>query len=71
MTHRVVLYSGGLNSWYIGQAVARAALSHDRVTLLFADTGIEDADVYRFLWETSDGIHFHLQPALSLAPCCA
>lgn len=52
MTHRVVLYSGGLNSWWVGREVARNSLSHDRVTLLFTDTAVEDPDVYRFLWES-------------------
>lgn len=49
-THYVVNYSGGASSW----AAARVLLDHDagpddRVTLLFADTLIEDRDTYAFL----------------------
>lgn len=49
MSH-VVMLSGGVGSW---AAAKRVALRHgtENLTLLFADTLIEDADTYRFLRE--------------------
>lgn len=46
--HHVVMFSGGVGSW---AAARRVVASHGRrrVTLLFADTLIEDPDLYRFL----------------------
>ncbi len=46
----VVMYSGGAGSW---AAASRVVDEHgpEGVTLLFADTGMEDADLYRFLHE--------------------
>lgn len=48
MTDRVVFYSGGIASW---AAAKRVAETHgvDGLKLLFADTLIEDEDLYRFL----------------------
>lgn len=45
---RVVMFSGGIGSW---AAAARVIERQGRagVTLLFADTRMEDADLYRFL----------------------
>jgi hypothetical protein len=56
-THTVVSLSGGVASW----AAAKRAVERDgpdNVTLLFADTLIEDEDLYRFLndIETSLGV---------------
>lgn len=50
MTRRVVMLSGGVGSW---AAAKRVAEKHgtENLTLLFADTLIEDADTYRFLRE--------------------
>jgi hypothetical protein len=47
---RVVMFSGGVGSW---MAAKRVAEKHGTVglTLLFTDTLIEDADLYRFLDE--------------------
>ena len=44
----VVMFSGGIGSW---AAAARVVERHgpDDVTLLFADTLMEDADLYRFM----------------------
>ena len=43
----VVMFSGGIGSW---AAAARVIERHGQlVTLLFADTAMEDADLYRFL----------------------
>lgn len=44
-------YSGGLCSWYAAKRLIDR-FGKSRVTLLFADTNFEDADLYRFLDET-------------------
>ncbi len=45
MTHsHVVMFSGGAGSWAAAKRIAARPL-----TLLFADTLIEDGDLYRFL----------------------
>lgn len=52
---RVVMFSGGIGSW----AAARRVVDRhgtDGVVLLFADTLIEDADLYRFLDEAAQDI---------------
>lgn len=48
MTHRVVMFSGGISSWAAARRVVDAH-GPDGVVLLFADTLIEDPDCYRFL----------------------
>ncbi|MGD9733998.1 MAG: hypothetical protein AB7V58_00060 [Solirubrobacterales bacterium] len=52
MVDRVVMLSGGAGSW---GAAKRTVVKHGtrRLTLLFADTLIEDEDLYRFLLEAS------------------
>ena len=54
-TRHVVMYSGGIGSW---AAAKRVAAEHgtDRLTLLFADTQMEDADTYRFLRESAANV---------------
>lgn len=56
MTHHVVMFSGGAGSW---AAAKRVAKEHGtaNLTLLFADTMIEDADLYRFLIEAAANIY--------------
>lgn len=51
----VVMFSGGLGSW---AAARRVAAKHgtENLTLLFADTLVEDADLYRFLGEAAANI---------------
>jgi 3'-phosphoadenosine 5'-phosphosulfate sulfotransferase (PAPS reductase)/FAD synthetase len=51
----VVMFSSGISSWAAGK---RWAEMHgtDGMRLLFADTGIEDEDNYRFLHEAADNI---------------
>ena len=47
MTQHIVMWSGGITSW----ATARHVIAEhgtDNVTLLFADTNIEDEDLYAF-----------------------
>lgn len=50
MSHAVVMFSGGVGSW---AAARRAREQYDDLTLLFADTLIEDPDLYRFLDEAA------------------
>jgi hypothetical protein len=51
MNH-VVMFSGGIGSW---ATASRVATDHgtDDLTLLFADTLVEDPDTYRFLRESA------------------
>jgi hypothetical protein len=51
----VVMFSGGIGSW---GAAKRVAASHgtECMTLLFADTKIEDPDLYRFLTDAAANI---------------
>lgn len=55
MTKRVVMFSGGAGSW---GAAKRAVERHgaEAVTLLFADTLIEDEDLYRYLAEAASNV---------------
>ena len=49
----IVMYSGGVTSWAAGKrAIER--YGKDSVVLVFADTLIEDEDLYRFLDETEE-----------------
>lgn len=49
---RVVMFSSGISSWAAAKRVAERHGTAD-LTLLFADTGIEDEDNYRFLAEAA------------------
>jgi len=51
----VVSYSGGAGSWCAAKRVADQ-YGTDNLVLLFADTLIEDADLYRFLHESAANI---------------
>ena len=51
-TAHVVMYSGGVGSWMTARRVVEAHGAAD-VSLLFADTLIEDRDLYRFIYETA------------------
>lgn len=55
MTHHVVMSSGGICSWATGRRVADRH-GTDNLTQLFADTLIEDADLYRFLPEAAANV---------------
>lgn len=48
MRHHVVMFSGGVGSWATARRVAERH-GTERLTLLFADTLMEDEDTYRFL----------------------
>ena len=68
MPSRVVMLSGGAGSW---GAARRVVDRHGRegLTLLFADTLIEDDDLYRFLLEaTANLTGRRLPPGLLAAP---
>lgn len=54
LTH-VVSFSGGLGSWATAKRVA-ARHGTDNLVLLFADTRMEDKDLYRFLEEAAADI---------------
>lgn len=51
----VVFFSGGAASWAAGK-LASEKYGSENTTLLFTDTLIEDADLYRFLDEAADNI---------------
>ena len=51
--HAVVSLSGGVGSW---AAARRAMRTYDTVDLLFADTLIEDEDLYRFLGDIEEDL---------------
>ena len=51
LTHRVIQYSGGLGSWSTRRRVLELYGARG-VHVLFADTYIEDEDLYRFMVET-------------------
>lgn len=51
----VVLFSGGVNSWAAAKRVAERFGTAD-LSLVFADTGIEDEDLYRFLKEAAANV---------------
>jgi hypothetical protein len=48
----IVMFSGGANSWATAKRVA-AQYGTDDLTLLFADTMMEDEDLYRFIEEAA------------------
>lgn len=52
LTH-IVMFSGGMGS-YLAAKRTVAKYGTDRVKLLFADTTIEDEDLYRFLHQAAD-----------------
>lgn len=49
---RIVMFSGGAGSWYTARRVAEKHGTDDLI-LLFADTQMEDEDLYRFLDEAA------------------
>ena len=54
MAH-VVTFSGGIGSWATARRVAQRH-GTDQLTLLFADTLVEDADTYRFLHDAAEQV---------------
>jgi 3'-phosphoadenosine 5'-phosphosulfate sulfotransferase (PAPS reductase)/FAD synthetase len=55
MTDRVVMFSGGVGSWATAQRVAER-VGTEGMTLLFADTLMEDEDLYRFIDEAAGDV---------------
>jgi 3'-phosphoadenosine 5'-phosphosulfate sulfotransferase (PAPS reductase)/FAD synthetase len=53
--HHVVSYSGGAGSWGAARRVL-AEVGAENMTLLFADTNMEDEDLYRFVKETVEDL---------------
>jgi hypothetical protein len=55
MKHHVVFFSSGAGSW---AAAKRVAEHHgtDNLVLLFADTGIEDEDNHRYLYDAAENV---------------
>lgn len=51
----VVMFSGGVGSWAAAKRVA-AEYGTNNMTLLFADTKMEDEDLYRFLTEAANNV---------------
>ena len=51
--NRVVMLSGGATSYLAAKRVKAAAKPVDQLWLVFADTGIEDEDLHRFLHDVS------------------
>lgn len=51
----IVMYSGGASSWMTARRVARRHGTRN-LTLLFADTMMEDHDLYRFLEESAKNV---------------
>lgn len=60
MIDHLVFFSGGVGSWAAAKRVAQREDVH-QLTLLFADTMIEDEDLYRFLPEAVDSIGQHVE----------
>jgi hypothetical protein len=52
----IVMFSGGIGSWCTACRVKDQLQSGDRLYLIFADTLIEDYDLYRFLDEAAEHI---------------
>lgn len=51
----IVMFSGGAGSWCAAKRVAKQ-VDPQNVTLLFADTKMEDQDLYRFLHEAAKNV---------------
>lgn len=48
----IVLFSGGLGSYFTAKRVLEQGVPKDDIVLLFTDTQVEDEDLYRFLDDT-------------------
>lgn len=48
----VVLYSGGLGSYFTAKRLLEQGIPKEDMILLFTDTRVEDSDLYRFLNDT-------------------
>lgn len=50
----LVLYSGGLGSYFTTKRIVESGVKKEDIILLFTDTKIEDEDLYRFLKESTE-----------------
>ena len=50
----IVLYSGGLGSYFTAKRLLEQGIAKEDMILLFTDTKYEDKDLYRFLKDTTD-----------------
>ena len=50
----IVLYSGGLGSYFTAKRLIEKGIKKEDIILLFTDTRIEDEDLYRFLKESTE-----------------
>ena len=55
MINHIVLFSGGIGSWAAARRVAEQN-GTENLILLFTDTRMEDADLYRFLMEAAANV---------------
>ena len=58
-TQHVVMFSGGVGSWMTAKRVVEAH-GTENVILLFADTLMEDEDLYRFVYESAADVDAEL-----------
>lgn len=56
----LVQFSGGVGSWATAKRVRERMDGDDTLTLLFADTQMEDEDLYRFLEEAAENVQGNL-----------
>lgn len=63
VTNHFVNLSGGAGSWYTARRVIELAEPGDLVDLVFADTNMEDEDLYRFLNEAIEDLVDHARAA--------
>lgn len=52
----IVLYSGGLGSYFTTKRLIERGINKSDIILLFTDTKVEDEDLYRFLKESTDNL---------------
>lgn len=57
----IVMFSGGITSWYAAKRLLESGTQPQDVLLLFADTKIEDEDSYRFLHESAANLGCKLE----------
>lgn len=50
----IVLYSGGIGSYFTTKRLIQRGIDKSEITLLFTDTKVEDEDLYRFLYESAN-----------------
>lgn len=56
----IVLFSGGLGSYFTTKRLIERGISRQDIILLFNDTKVEDEDLYRFLKDATDKLEIPL-----------